>query len=82
MKEDRKVYLVDIREELQSFMHYDNPHDAFIAGWESWMKFCIRHRFRESSFFYDALKRGWIARADAESLCNYLHKTHFWRCIA
>ena len=81
MKEDKIIYLVDIRDELQSFIHDDDPNGAFMAGWEWWMDYCVRHRLRHTAYFYAALNRGWISRADAESFCLFLHKAHVWRCV-
>ena len=81
MKEEKIVYLVDIRDELQSFVHDDDPNDAFLCGWEWWADYCVRHRWRTPQFFYAAFERGWISRADAESLCLFLHNAHVWQCI-
>ena len=82
MKEDKIVYLVDVRDELQSFVPDDDPDGAFLFGWEWWMSYCVRHNLRQTAYFYAALNRGWITRADAESLCLFLHKTRVWQCIS
>ena len=81
MKEDKIVYLTDIRDELQSFCPDEDPTGAFIAGWEWWADYCVRHKMRTYQFFYGAMERGWIARTDAESLCLFLHNGRFWRCL-
>ena len=81
MREDKIVYLVDIRDELQSFMKYEDINAAFLLGWDWWMDYCVRHRLRQTAYFYAAMDRGWIARSDAESLCLFLHKAHVWQCI-
>ena len=81
MKEENKVYLTDICDELQSFIHDEDPSSAFIAGWEWWADYCVRHNLRTYQFFYAAMERGWIQRSDAESLCLFLHNTRVWLCI-
>jgi len=81
MNDDKVIYLVDIRDELQTFMHYDDPNTKFMDGWEAWRKYNLRHRFRSSMFFNRAEKDGFIARKDAESLCQYLSGKHFWKCL-
>ena len=81
MNDDKVIYLVDIRDELQSFMHYEEPNEAFDKAWYMWMHYCMRHSMKKSTFFYEALDRGWITRSDAESFCNYIDNRHFWRCI-
>lgn len=81
MNDDKVIYLVDIRDELQSFMHYRNLNDAWEALWDNWRKMNIRHRFRD----YNTLKKfedeGKMPRKDAESLCLYIHKNHFWKVL-
>ena len=81
MNDDKVIYLVDIRDELQSFMHYPDLNTAWEKAWELWKAYNIRHRFRSGMFFNRAEKDGYIARKDAESLCLFLHKTHFWKCL-
>ena len=82
MTEEKIVYLVDIRDELQSFNPDPDPSAAFLFAWKWWMDYCVRHRLRTYHFFYAALERGWIARADAESLCLFLNNARVWRCIS
>lgn len=81
MNDDKVIYLVDIRDELQSFMHYDDLNTQWEALWDNWCKYCIRHKFRDYQFFRNAEKNGFIARKDAESLCLYIHKNHFWNVL-
>ena len=81
MNDDKIIFLVDIRDELQAYKHYDCIRDAFDALWEGWRKMNIRHRFREYMFFSRAEKNGFIARKDAESLCHYIHSAHVWKCL-
>ena len=81
MKDDKVIYLVDIRDELQSFMHCDNIYDKWETIWEGWRAMNIRHKFRTYEFFKTAEKNGYIARKDAESLCHYIHSAHFWNVL-
>ena len=81
MNDDKIIYLVDIRDELQSFIHDDDPNDAFMAGWEWWKDYNLRHRFRTYEFFKRAETEQSIPRKDAESLCHFLHDAHVWKCL-
>ena len=81
MNDDKVIYLVDIRDELQSFMNYDDPNGAWDKAWDWWKNYNIRHRLREYQFFRTAEKNQYIARKDAESLCHYLHSAHVWKCL-
>ena len=79
MKDDKVIYLVDIRDELQSFMHCEDIYDKWETVWEGWRAMNLRLRFRTPHFFTDAEKKGYIARKDAESLCYYIDNSHFWK---
>lgn len=81
MNDDKVIYLTDIRDELQSFMHYFSIRDAFEALWEAWIAMNKRRRYRTKSFFQKAEKDGFMPRKDAESFCNYIHSAHFWKCL-
>ena len=81
MNDDKVIYLVDIRDELQSFMKYDNITDAFEALWENWRLMNLRRRFRTHMFFRDAEAKEYLPRKDAESFCHYMHGAHFWKCL-
>ena len=81
MNDDKVIFLTDIRDELQSFKHYDDLNLAFSNAWEWWIEYNIRHRFRTYEFFSTAEKNGYIARKDAESFCLFLHKNHFWNVL-
>ena len=81
MSEEYHIYLVDIRDELQSFMHYDDITTKFLDLWGAWMNYCLRHKLRSRVFFTEAMQRGWLKRSDAESLCMYMHNGHFWNCL-
>ena len=81
MNDDKVIYLTDIRDELQSFMHYDSIYDAFEMLWEAWRMYNIRRKFRTYMFFIKAEKDGFMPRKDAESFCNYIHSAHFWKCL-
>jgi len=81
MNDDKVIYLVDIRDELQSFAHYDDLNTKWEALWEGWRKMNIRHRYRDYQFFRNAEKNGYIARKDAESLCSYIDNSHFWNIL-
>ena len=81
MNEDYIVYLVDIRDELQSFMHYDNITNAFMDLFLAWRAYGIRHHMHNPSFYSGILSAECMKRADAESFCKYIHSGHFWTCL-
>ena len=81
MNDDKVIYLVDIRDELQSFVHCDDINYKWETIWEGWRRYNLRHKFREYMFFSRAEKNGFIARKDAESLCHYIHSAHVWKCL-
>lgn len=81
MKTNVIVYLVDIRDELMTIAPDDDPNGAFECAWEWWKSYCTRRHTRIHQFFYDAMNRGWLKKADAEAFCNFLHNAHPWRCL-
>ena len=81
MKEEFIMHLVDIRDEMQSFMQYDELNDKFEQVYESWKEYGIRHRFHSRNFYYRVLREQIIPRSDAESLCHYISGRHFWKCL-
>ena len=76
-----KIYLVDIRDELMTIAPDPNPNEAFDFAWEWWKDSCVHKHSRNHQFFYDASKRGWLRKTDAEAFCHFLHSGHFWRCL-
>ena len=81
MKEEFRVYLVDIRDELQSFMHYDNITNAFMYLFDAWHAYGVRHKMHGHQFYYTILKDEFMQRSDAESFCHYMHSGHVWKCL-
>ena len=81
MNDDKIIFLVDIRDELQAYKHYDCIRDAFDALWSGWRMMNIRHRFRSYEFFKKAESQGFMARKDAESFCSYIDNSHFWNVL-
>ena len=81
MRDDYNVYLVDIRDELQSFMHYDDITTKFIDAYGAWRNYGVRHHMHTSQFYALALENGYLKRADAESFCLYLNNARVWKCL-
>ena len=72
MKEGKKIMLTEIMEALQQEEQYARPEVAFRIGWEGWRAWSLRHRLHGTTFFATRWREGWLMRADAEVLCNYL----------
>ena len=72
MKEGKKIMLTEIMEALQQEEQYARPEVAFRIGWEGWRDNCLRHGKRTPAFFSVKWNDGWLTRADAQDLCNYL----------
>ena len=81
MKEESKFWLVSIRDELQSFIHDEDINSAFECAFWWWKDYCVRHKLRTYQFFYNAWKRGWMTKTDAESFCFFIHSGRYWRCL-
>lgn len=75
------VYLVDIRDELAVLLKQETAYQEFEYGYESWKRWCIKHNFATHTFFREIEKRQWLSKFAAQSLCTYLHATHYWRCL-
>ena len=69
MKSENKIPISDIRSRLSQIINVPYPEEAFDALWYGWKKYCLRHKIHNSSFFSQALKKGWLQRADVD---------HFW----
>lgn len=80
-KQQLRIYLADIRDELMTINPDPDPNGAFECAFDWWKWRCTRNKWRTHQFFYAAFKRGWLAPSDAESLCLFLNQNHFWRCL-
>lgn len=74
MKDGNKVMIQEIMDALQKEEGYPKPERAFRIGWDGWRMWCLRHGMRGTTFFAKRWQEGWLMRADAEELCNYLKK--------
>ena len=72
MNTENKILISDICSALQAIEHYPNPERAFRIGWEGWRSYCLRHGKHNLAFFSVKWNDGWLTRADAQDLCNYL----------
>ena len=72
MKPENKIPIPDIRSRLAQRINDPDPEGAFDAAWYMWRQYCKRHRIHNSSFFSQALKKGWLQRTNVD---------HFWRYI-
>ena len=81
MNDDKVIYLVDIRDELQSFAHCDDINYKWETIWEGWRRYNLRHRFRDRGTLAKFENEGKMPRKDAESLCLYISPTRFWKIL-
>lgn len=71
MNDDKKIYLAEIRDELQQRMNYQHPRNAFNMLWSGWAEQLNRHGIRTRAASSQKLKSGWLHHNDAREFCNY-----------
>ena len=67
MKNQKKIKLADLRERLQSRLHYDDPEYAFGVLLYGWCK----HRKHRTNWLSDVKRRGWISLTMARDFATY-----------
>lgn len=74
MNKDKRVYLAEIRRELQARYQYasrEKRNHAFEVLYHGWRQRGIR-RGRNHQHFVDVIKRGWVSKLEAEDLREYI----------
>ena len=67
MKEEKKIQLVELRERLQSRLHYEDPEWAFEVLLYGWSK----KRGHSTNWLCDVKRRGWMSIALARDFAHY-----------
>ncbi|MBR6830197.1 MAG: hypothetical protein IKM83_06255 [Paludibacteraceae bacterium] len=67
MKEEKKIQLVELRERLQSRLHYEDPEWAFEVLLYGWCK----KRGHSTNWLCDVKRRGWMSLALARDFAHY-----------
>ena len=67
MKEEKKIQLVELRERLQSRLHYEDPEWAFEVLLYGWSK----KRGHSTNWLCDVKRRGWMSLALARDFAHY-----------
>ena len=81
MRKSNKVYLDDIRAELQEHMNYKDPIYAFDVLYTGWRQKGLRAGTHSEQFYTLAKRRGWMYNKDATDFCLYCHSGIKWKVL-
>ena len=81
MRKSNKVYLDDIRAELQEHMNYKDPIYAFDVLYTGWRQKGLRAETHSKQYYTDVRRRGWLTKKDAIDLCLYCHGGLEWNVL-
>lgn len=67
MKEEKRIRLEELRERLQSRIHYQDPDFAFEVLLYGWCK----KRHHRTNWLCDVKRRGWLTLSSARDFASY-----------